>query len=314
MPEPNSSISSFKQFLLKILLPLILIIGAGGYVFNYLFEQQIVFKSQGCGAYKVNRILYTTTPDEIPIFGSSRAEGSLLPDSIGKNYFNYGISATKYNVTLFFLEQECMKKKNTPWIIMNLDLNGLEYGPGDLSNYIPNSGCEPVRSLLDTYYMSYFRIPFIRYYGCFETYLRSNMNDKLELTKVKNKGASIEKNIIPKEQFAEMIRIRKMTTTEFAYDTVLSGKLFSLIATNSARKFLFLISPYQSSFFYKFENPEDASRLLDSLRTYPNVKVLDFSKMPLPDSMFLNTSHLNFRGTVVFNRVLRDSLNAIGVK
>ncbi len=314
MPEPNSSISSFKQFLIRILLPLILIVSGCGYIFNFFFEKKIVLQNQGCGAYKVNRIINSDYPDEIPIFGSSRAEGGVIPDSLGKNYFNYGLSGSKYDVTLFFLEQECMKKKTTPWIILNLDLDGLLYGLGDIANYIPNSGLPPVKSLLGEEYRAYFRLPLLKYYGRFETYVRSYVNEQVELTKVMDKGASIEKNELPSWEFAELVTQRRNSPTLFICDTLLTQKLFRLITTHADRKFVFIISPYHSSFFDKFLNPEMAIRFTDTLRSFSNVSLFDFSKMPLSDSMFLNTSHLNFKGAVVFNRQLRDSLKAIGVK
>src|SRR6185437_1473174 len=122
MPERNLSISSFKRFLLRILLPFAGIISLAGLVFTYVFEQKIILNSQIVGAFKVNRIMKETHPDEIPIFGSSRAEGGFIPDSLGSNYFTYGLSGSKYDVTLFFLEEECKKKKNNPWILLNVDL------------------------------------------------------------------------------------------------------------------------------------------------------------------------------------------------
>src|SRR4051812_1211544 len=106
MPEQNSSTSSFKQFLLRMLLPLIFILSGAGLLFNYFFEKVIILNSELCGVYKINRIISETHPNEIPIFGSSRAEYGLFPDSLGHDFFNYGLSATQYDVTLFFLEQE----------------------------------------------------------------------------------------------------------------------------------------------------------------------------------------------------------------
>ena len=314
MQGPNSSISSFRRFLNRVLLPFIAIVGGAGLLFNYFFEQQFVIKNQGCGAYKVNRILNETDPHEIPIFGSSRAEGCFLPDSLGKNFFNYGLAGTKYDVTLFFLEQECKKKKNTPWILLNFDLDGLLHGLGDIANYIPNSDRGPVRDLLGNEYKPYFSIPFLKYYGRYETYLRSYLNKRIELTKVINKGAAIEKNELPKKEFDLLVSQRKYLETSFACDTLLKKKLFQIIAANGNRSFVFVISPYHSSFFEKFMNPADAAKFIDSLRTYKNVTVFDFSKMPLADSMFLNTSHINFKGAKVFNKSLRDSLKTIGVQ
>ena len=314
MPEQNSSISSFKKFLFRILLPLIIIVSGAGLVFNYLFEQNVILKNQGCGAAKVNRLLHQTNADEIPILGSSRAEGGVLPDSLGPNYFNYGLSGTGYDVTLFFAEQECKKKKNTPWILLELDLEGLLHGLGDVGNYIPCSNNASVKALMGSEYKPYFAIPFLRYYGRFESYLRSYMNQRLALTKISNKGALIEKNAMTPAAFAELVYLRENLNTVFTCDTTIRSRLLGIINNNPDRKFVFFVAPYHKSFFKNYLNAADAGRFLDTLAGYKNVRVLNFGKMELADSQFLNTSHVNFKGAVAFNRALKDSLIAIGVR
>jgi hypothetical protein len=314
MPEQNSSFSSFKQFALKILLPLILAISLAGAVFDYLFTRQIIMNSEITGAYKVNRIIKETHPDEIPIFGSSRAEGCFIPDSIGANYFNYGMSGSKYDVTLFFLEEECRKKKDTPYIILNLDLEGLSYGLGDMGNYIPNSSYAPVQLLTGEEYKAVYRVPFIRYYGRFESYTRDYLNNRIQLTKIADKGSSVEKNALTAKQFGEVVEQRRSTATTFKNDSALQQKLMNIIAQSPGRFFVFVISPYHSSYFEQYSNRQEAQAFLISLRAMKNVKVFDFSKMPLSDSLFFNTSHLNYKGAVVFSRQVRDSLGAMGVR
>jgi hypothetical protein len=312
MPEQNSSISSFRQFLLRILLPLILIVGGAGYLFNLFFEKNVILKSQICGAYKVNRIINETHNDEIPIFGSSRAAYGIIPDSLGNNYFNYGLAGTQYDVTLFFLDKECKKSKSTP-IILNFDLDGLVSSLGDVSNYILNAGDPGVKELLGKEYKPYFQIPLIKYFGRFETYLGLYLNNKIQLTKFTNKGASIEKNVLPQKEFDGLVAERKNASTTFKNDSTLQKKLLDMIAANPSRRFIFIIAPYHSSYFEKYTNPTTAQAFLTQLNTIKNVKVFDFSKMPLADSMFLNTTHINIKGATVFNHQLRDSLASIGI-
>lgn len=295
-----------------MLLPAVLILAIAGMAFNYFFEQQVILKSQICGAYKVNRIISETHQNEIPILGSSRAEGGFIPDSLGPNYFNYGLSGSKYDVTLFFLEEECKKKKNTPWIILNLDLDGLSYGLGDVANYIPNSGYEPIRQLLGSGYQSFFNIPLIRYYGRFEAYFRDYLNNRIQLTKFTNKGASIEKNVLTQEQFQLLVEQRRNAPTAFATDSALLQKLQHLLSSHPTRQFVFVVSPYHSSFFVKYM-PQGAEYFFSRLSQFPNVHVLDFSRLPLSDDKFMNTSHLNLSGAIIFNHILRDSLYAMGV-
>jgi len=199
MAELNSSISNFKRFLARIVLPLILTIGIAGFILDYFFEKEVIFGSQMTGAYKVNRILTKTYPDEIPIFGSSRAEGGFIPDSLGPNFFNYGISATRYDVTLFFLEQECKKEKKDPYILLNLDLEGLSYGIGDPSNYVPNAADAAVRNLIGRSNRLYYQVPLLKYYGRFEIYTRNYMNNRMQLTKLSDKGAALIKEALTRK-------------------------------------------------------------------------------------------------------------------
>ncbi|MGZ4056888.1 MAG: hypothetical protein ACXVPM_18390, partial [Bacteroidia bacterium] len=57
---------------------------------------------------------------EIPIFGSSRAAGSYIPDLLDTNCFNYGVEKTEHLLLELFLKNEYAKKKTTP-IIINFD-------------------------------------------------------------------------------------------------------------------------------------------------------------------------------------------------
>jgi len=74
-----------------------------------------------------------------------------------------------------------------------------------------------------------------------------------------------------------------------------------------------VIPPYHSSYFENYANVDDVGRFLNMLRANSNVKVFDFSRMPLPDSMFLNTTHINYKGAILFSHRLKDSLVSIGV-
>jgi len=314
MQEQNSSISNFRRFLVWVLLPFLFIVAMAGIIIDSMFTHQVILRSQMVGAYKVNRIIRETHAAEIPIFGSSRAEGSFIPDSLGPHFFNYGLSGTMYDVTLFFLEEECRKKKNEPWIILNLDLEGLNYSLGDIANYIPNSDNSEVKELLGDKYNPYYKIPLVRYYGLYESYFRDFLNNKMQLTKVAGKGAAIEKKALTEAQFNELVEQRKASETIFHTDSMLLQKMNRIIAAHPERHFVFVISPYHGSYFQRYSNMRDAETFLAQLGSRQNVKVFNFSKMPLADSMFFNTSHLNYRGACVFSSQLRDSLRSLGIR
>ncbi len=311
MQQQTSSISNFKRFFLRILLPLILIVSVVGVLFSIFFEQKIIFNSDLCGAYKVHRITNETHEDEVPVFGSSRAEGSYIPDSLGKTFFNYGLPGTKYDVTLFFLQQECTKKKNDPLIVLNFDLDGLITGLGDISNYIPSVGNAEVKALIGNQYKPYYSIPFLKYYGLFDTYTRFYINNKVQLTKISNKGAALDKNILTKKSFDALVEQRKNTKVVFTNKPELETKLLRIIKEHPERIFAIVIAPYHSSYFVNYSNPMDAELFIAKLRAMQNVRVFDFSKMPLADELFLNTTHVNYKGAQVFSHILKDSLAAI---
>lgn len=314
MEEQNSSISSFRRFSVRILLPLILIVCIVGIVCNNFFEKKLIFSCELCGAYKVHRILTETHPGEIPIFGSSRVEGGFIPDSLGSEFFNYGLSGTKYNVTLFFLEEECRKSKLKPWILIGLDLNGITYGLGDIANYIPSANYRSVQHLLGKKHIFYYSVPFIKYYGRFEGYTRDILNSKIQLTRFTNKGAALERNELHIGEFKSLVEKRKKQKTSFFAEPTLCKQLLRIISTNKNRTFIFVIPPYHASYFENYVNIDEAEQFLNMLRANNNVKVFDFSRMPLPDSMFLNTTHINYKGAILFSHRLKDSLVSIGVR
>ena len=82
MEKQNLYIFNFSLFLLKIATIIMII----GFAFNLAFEEIVIFRSQINGASKVNRILSKTEKNEIPIFGSSRAEGNFVPSIIEREH------------------------------------------------------------------------------------------------------------------------------------------------------------------------------------------------------------------------------------
>jgi len=237
-----------------------------------------------------------------------------IPDSLGNHFFNYGLTDARTDVTLFFLEQECGKKKKSPWIIINVDLYGLGHGYGNVANYIPSAGNKNVRAILGEGYQAYFRVPFIRYYGQYENYVRDYLNNRIQLTKFPNKGAAIEKKVLTETEFNRLVQQRRNSVETFVTDTALLHRLLHVISSHPDRYFVFVVSPYHSSYFEKYANPQTAEAFLNELRSYKNARVFDYGKMGLPDSLFFNTSHLNLQGAVTFCRSLKDSLTTLGIR
>jgi hypothetical protein len=307
MQAENSSISNFKKFALKILLPVFLFAGCGTALFCYWFEKKIILGNPSCGAYKINRILTSYNSKEIAIIGSSRAETSFIPELLGPDYFNYGLEGTQENVMLFFIEQECKKNKPTP-IIANIDLDGINTKSGDLLNYLYNSKDPEVKKLIGNYEY-YHALPFIKYLGQFENYFRFYLNNRTQLTKYAKDGAFIEKITLPKKMLEGLIEYRRTHQDEFKHEEELKNRFFETIRKNSSRQFIFVVPPYHSCYFSNYKNPGDAKAFLNELKALKNVRLFDFSGVIYPDSLFINTTHLNYNGARRFTKEFKDSLS-----
>lgn len=311
MHKENSSISNFKRYIVKIVCPVVLLVGIIAATFTFLFEWKIILSNESCGAYKINRIITNEDANEIPILGSSRAEASFIPELLGENYFNYGLEGTQENVMLFFIKEECKKKKNSPLIIANIDLDGINTKTGDLANYLYNSTHEGVKQLMADRYEAHFSFPFIKYIGQFENYFRYYLNNRIQLTKYSNKGAFIDKVVLPKKMMDELIEYRRKNQDVFLNEENLKEEFFKTIKANPNRQFVFVIPPYHSCYFTNYKNPEDAKAFVNELRALSNARVFDFSSVVYPDSLFINTTHLNYKGAVRFTKEFKDSLSTL---
>jgi hypothetical protein len=311
MEKQHSSIFSFKQFCLKTLAPWLLYVAVGLSLLGFLFEKYIVFGSSASGVSKIYRINHVTDPEETPIFGSSRADNSFFPDTIGTHVFDYGIPGTKYNVILYFLQKECLKKKRNPYIIVNLDYEGFTSGLGDVKNYIPFTEQSEIREMIGAEYKPYFALPFLKYYGSFEYYVRDYLSEEFQATKVVNNGARLPKIAMAPQVFAKMVATRKKRSFNFSVDSQIAAKVLNVIKVHPERHFVFIVSPYHSSCFEQTPNLSKLDGLLSRLLQNPNVTYWDFSRLPLADDKFLNTTHLNVNGAREFSRVVRDSLLAL---
>lgn len=309
MAQVNLSTSDFKKFIFKFLLPFIFVLGIFGYTFNFWFENNIIFASKLSGASKVNRILKQTYSDEIPIFGSSRAECNYIPDSLGNNFYNYGIGGTKGDVMFFFANQECLKNKKTP-LIITFDINGLSNRIWDIPIYIPNIKNKQVAELVGKENKFIYKIPLLKYFGYYEFYLKYAFMPKLEVTKFINKGSQIFKYSVSPKMFNEFVIEQGIKNQVFENDSTLEKGFLNLFKAHPERTFIIVVPPYHNSCFKNFKNYSDAVNFLKLLKTFPNLKVFDLSKLPLDDSKFADTIHLTFEGAKIFNAALKDSLNA----
>lgn len=301
MKKLNLSTSNFKRFFLLTGMSVCLL-WAFVLIANGLFEKYVVLNSEISGASKIHRIIHETHPDEIPIFGSSRANCSFVPSVLGENFRNYGIDGTHANVWLFFLEEELKKKKSTP-IIVNFDLEGMQSSIGNINNYIPNSDNRGVKDIVEAYGK---KLPsgLFRYYGKFESYVKYNLNESISLTKMVDNGGVFTTEPLTKEKFDALVLKRMETRTAFLINDTLYQRLVSLIQSTD-RRIIFVVCPYHPSYFNKFANLETVEVYKSMLQKFDNVNFWDFSKVSMPEDGFINTSHLNYNGAKQFTSLLK---------
>jgi hypothetical protein len=270
-----------------------------------MFEQGVIYRSHTSGASKIHRLIKQQHAREIPIFGSSRAERHYVPSMLSSECYNYGIAATQANIWLYMLEQELKKAKTTP-VIINFDLNGLIYSNGDIANYLPNLS-ETKHLLKNRELKLQHFIPFIKYYGQYEKYIRYYFNEKMSLTKEIDNGGSFEKNKITQSKFEQLIAKRKNTETEFVLDAMLAEKFISLLEKTDRKKVI-VISPYHPSYFEELKNTDDIKAYFNRLAKMDNVCFINLSKMLDEDRWFFNTTHLNYEGARKFTETLKRIL------
>ncbi|MEL6674543.1 MAG: hypothetical protein AAFR61_20200 [Bacteroidota bacterium] len=302
-PSSTSSFSRFAKFLGTILIVLLSI----GLIFNYAFERIVIFSGEIGGAAKINRIIKVDEAGEIPIFGSSRAQGSFVPSILGEAYFNYGIDGTQMNILGFFLKKELQKDKSGP-ILINFDLVGFRSSYGDLGNYIPNY--PETREIIEADAKFYYHLPLIKYFGKYESYLKYRLNEKLNITKHTDRGGSFEKNVLTEKIFAEMVERRRNTADQFRIEVPVKDAFEKLVDATDRPIFL-IIAPYHPSYFHKFEGLAQAQAYLAQMQARPHVQVLDFSQEVYADSLFTNTTHLNYEGAIKFTEALKKEMHAI---
>lgn len=308
--EKNSSTSSsdgVRRFLLRMLLPVVAAVAILCVLLDPVFYQKIVLKNLMSGAHKIYKAYETNLPNEIPIFGSSRAAGSYIPDEIHPDCWNYGIEKTQYEMLEILLSQELKKDKTTP-IIINWDYEMYEEWFCNPAYLIPHVDKPEIRAFMgDEYHWSY-RIPLIRFYGHYDGYLKNQLAMHSSKNLI-NKGGFFLKDPFNPKKFARQIEKRKESQQKFAFRIDWDKRFRKLLRDHPERKFILVVAPYHSSYFHNFPGYKRAQDYLTTLEIMENVEVLDFGQAEYPDEMFKNTSHLNLAGARRFSRELKEKLS-----
>ena len=314
MENQTLSTSSFKLFFIKFLIPSVLLIGIFAVALDYLFETKIIFKTYTSGAYKIYRNRNINSLLEIPVFGSSRAAGSYIPDLLDTNCFNYGIEKTGHALLELFLKNELSKNKTTP-IIINFDYglwnDGMDdhynEGIGDLSNYIPNLKDDEIKNIFNKYDSWYYYVKGIRYYGYYQYYYKNYYSNKSKKNYL-NKGGFFLREKTSQANLDEGIRARKLNPVKLSFTCGRENNFVNLLSHNKGRKIFIVIAPYHWSFMRTLKGKNWTDLFLERIKKIPNIYVLDYGAVSYPDSLFKNTTHVNYLGAKEFSNTLKEKL------
>jgi hypothetical protein len=305
----TSSISSFKKFLIRFLLPSVAITGLTAVGLDRYFDSRIILNTQSSGAYKIHRNITQKNKTEIPIFGSSRASGSYIPDLIDSACFNYGIEKTQFNLLELFLRNELKQNKSVP-VIINLDYELWADWIGDYSNYIPNLGNNDIQRYFSQYDKWYYHVPGLRYYGFYQHYFKNYTSNKSNKNYL-NKGGFFLLEKTSEADLQSEIEMRKKVPFVYVPSPEKEKKFFDLLTSNRNREILIVIAPYHSSYMQSLKGRELAEDFFARLAACPHVHVFNYSNASYPDELFKNTTHLNYEGARRFSSELKREFHNI---
>lgn len=294
--------------MLRVLLPVPAVIVVLCLLVDKLFFSQVIMKSTTAGSYKTWRVFHGTHKEEIPIFGSSRAAGSFVSELIDPQCYNYGIERTMIDLTSAFLAEELKKDKSTP-ILINWDYEIFRNDKGNIAHFIPCIDQAPIAEYVGKEERWFHHYPAVRFFNVYDDYVKSYIGERSGSSRTSNGGFFV--TFTPKpEQFARMVATRRRSVFTWTDDAVKQAAWEKLLASTS-RPIVLVIAPYHSSYYESFKNMEGAAAYLAKLDALPNVTVLDYGRMPLPDDHFQNTTHVNYAGAEVFSKELGRKLKEV---
>jgi hypothetical protein len=311
LPSGKAQREAAGRLLMRILLPLSAVFILFCLGLDRFVRVRLIGENSTHGASKLFRI-QAPRPLEIPILGSSRALCAFIPDTLGKDYYNYGINGIGYAVMDIFMKHELAQHGKRGPIILNFDFTMFYYQLGDRSTYLPHAGMPEVKDLLKRHdeYSPYMIIPGIRFFGSIDAIGKEYLNQRIELTKSTNKGAAIERTVTSPSYFAALEKRRLDTMEPWRPRKELIDTLFKRIGDHPEREFFVVVSPYHPSYLHAIPSADLASvkQLFRRLDALPNARVIDFDTHDWPDECFSNTSHVSMIGARRVSQMLRDSL------
>ena len=305
--------SSFRWLFGTALAALFLAIAAYG---ADLLLTNAIRDSQSLAAGRIARLRDLRDPNEIPIFGSSKAEADNDPSVLGKDFYNYGLASTGLNVTNWLLETELRRPSRQPIVIDLVQWTVVEFG--DVRNYLPLSQDEDVRDFLKRagLWRWYYAVPGLRFFNSWDWYVKGLITDRIVLTKRYDRGFNVNLDEAPWNPavFREKVAARLALNYPLGIDPVEKRRFLSLVRSAPDRQFVVVLAPLHKSFFAHNDGGIGLRKdLRDMRRGLPNLHIIDMTHANYPDQYFLDTAHLNQRGARAFSIQLRAELKRLKI-
>ncbi|MCC6838729.1 MAG: hypothetical protein IT230_01075 [Flavobacteriales bacterium] len=303
---------------------------------DLVVQRWFIFNDKASNPSKIRRLVQSTDPAEIPVFGSSKGRSAFIPDSLAPTVYNYSMERGNFDIVEFLLETELAKPRTTP-VLLEFNHRYFVHAPQytiDMATFAPNINEPGVKDFLrkSDRLETRFMVPGLRYFGSIEGYVRKGMDDDGTSTRVSVKGGLFTERAAPPVQLANQVAARERSIAlreklEHDKDDVkeaISAEdryklqalntllLFSapkervarfaeLVASRPDRQVLVAYTPQHWSELKGIANYGEITALFDSLQQHhPNLHFYDYSHMQLPDSAFKNSAHLNNTGARAF--------------
>ncbi len=303
--------------------------------------KKIIFRDPNSNQSKMLRLVSSTDPLEIPIFGSSKARSAFIPDTLGPTVFNYGMDKCNYDVIEFELAHELAKPSTAP-IIIEFNHRFFIHEPEhtiDAATFVPIIDKPGVRDYLKKNGRDELRwsIPGVRYYGSILTFIRSASRKETGQRKHISKGGLFIDNPASPRVLKSQVDARdneiaeqhdllfRKTHVEEAISAQGLARLQGLdalllfsepkdrielfeaqLAQRPDRPILIVYTPQHPSELKGMANYDRVLAKFKEWETrFPNVHVYNYSHVRLPDTDFKNIAHLNTAGARVLSGMLK---------
>ena len=266
---------------------------------NDVVNLWLVRSSSGNPAYKMERLWHGYERGEIPVLGSSRAQGNFVPSEISPKCFDYGCDGMGMPEVVFLLKEIAKRHTEVP-VIVNLDPWG--FGGFDKPHFVgdyrlvPESGRVGLAESL----------PGLRFHGALRKSLTVWLNEQKAVTKVIDNGAVILKNSRTEEEWR--VINSKLTPWVFARSDKGEEAFESVLASFAPRKVIVVVGPCCQRFMELYPSYVEFDKYLDHLRTIDNVFVVNMFGSPcFTDADFTDPTHLNIVGARKFTQMFMDA-------